>query len=165
MKSLILSFILLTTGFMAPTAVVHANHVIVNKKAAVLTKVISLLNVKNDRQIALIQGRSQSLESIQEMKELLESQNFEVSIYERGNTKRIKEDVVMIQSLSMIDATTKAFSSKIIISEDLNDIRSSLAGISVKDVNGYARVFISKAYFQNKRMNLDSRLIRAATVF
>ena len=150
---------------MAPTAVVHANHVIVNKKAAVLTKVISLLNVKNDRQIALIQGRSQSLESIQEMKELLESQNFEVSIYERGNTKRIKEDVVMIQSLSMIDATTKAFSSKIIISEDLNDIRSSLAGISVKDVNGYARVFISKAYFQNKRMNLDSRLIRAATVF
>jgi len=164
MKSIALS-LLLVTGFIFSPLSAKAKNANLNKKASVLNKVISLLNLNNNKGIALIQGRNQSNESIYELKEVLESQNFVVTVYERGNTKRIKEDIVMIHSLSTFDSTTKVFDSKIIISDDLNDIKSNSAGISVKDVSGYPRVFISKAYFQNKRMNLDTRLIRASTVF
>ncbi len=164
MKLLVLS-LLLVTGFIFSPFSATANNSTLNKKASVLNKVISLLTVNNNRKVALIQGRNQSDETIKEIKEELESQNFEVSVYQLGSTKRIKEDIVMIPSLANFDSAAQEFESKIIISDDLNDIRSNSAGISVQDVSGYPRVFISKVYFQNKRMNLDTRLIRASTVF
>lgn len=163
MKSLFLT-LLLTFGCIVSTQADSATSANLSKKVSALNKVITLLSSNKSHQLALIQGRNQSDESIEELKSMLESQNIAVTVYKRGKMTKINEEFVLVQSLSTIDSTTKVFDSKIIISEDVNDIKSNQAGVSVHAQNGFPRVFISTTYFQQKQIKVDERLLRASTV-
>lgn len=163
MKSYFFSFLFITSILFTSNSA-QAENLKFNKKAIVLNKVISLLNVKNQNEIALIQVENQSDESIQETKTMLEAEKFIVTVYQSSKITTIKENIVMVSSLSLFDSTTKIFDSKIIISDDINDIRSNMAGISIQTMNGSPRVFISNIYFQNKEITVDTRLLRASTI-
>jgi hypothetical protein len=164
MKTFIKILFLLSITVVYP-ANTSANSTTIIQRATVLNKVVSLLNVNNKKQIALVRDMNQSQKSFDALKQTLESQNFEINVYEINQVMRIQEDLVLVSSLSKSNIAPKVFEKKIIISDDLNDIKADKAGISIQDINGNTRVFISNTYFQNKNINVDQRLIRASTVF
>jgi hypothetical protein len=163
MKKLFLTLFLLTYTLLA-TVTATSTYKNVDKLTSVLTKVVSLLDVQNKQHIALVRYGNVTEPQTQQIKRLLENNRFTVTVYNYGQFTEIKEDVVMVQSLGMIKTIPQLLDKKIVISENLEDVKNGKAGISIQEINGNSRVFINNNYFQEKNMKLDARLVRAATL-